>query len=154
MVPFIDKLSPMLGFHTLREHERGLVIRFGKVARVVGPGAVFICPMFETLIPVDTQPATLFIPEQEVPTKDKAVVRVEAEVRYRVADPAKTVTLVEDYPSAMRLFCAITFRSVMMELDKDEIMKDREKAVLRFHELLTTTLAHWGIEVLSVDIQA
>jgi len=144
----------MVGLHALAEHERGLVFRFGKVVRVVGPGTVFVCPLLETLVPVDTQPQTLFIPEQDVPTRDKALLQVEAEVEYRVADPAKTVALVEDYPSAMRLFCAITFRSVMMELDRDSILKDTEKAELRFRELLTTTLSHWGIEVSSVRIHA
>lgn len=144
----------MIGLHKLGEHERGLVFRFGRVVRVVGPGAVFVCPLLESLLPVDTQPQTLFIPEQQVPTRDKAALTVEAEVDYRVADPAKTVALVEDYPSAMRLFCAITFRSVMMELDRDEILKDPQKAERRFQELLAATLSHWGIEVSAVRIHA
>lgn len=144
----------MLGFQTLAEHEKGVVFRLGKLSRVVGPGPAFVCPLIEKMAVVDMQPATLFIPEQEVPTQDKAVLQVDAEVNYRVVDPAKAVTQVEDYASAMRLFCAITFRSVMMELAKDEILNDRENANRRFHELLTETLSNWGIEISGVDIRA
>ncbi|MBI5243728.1 MAG: hypothetical protein HY922_08610 [Elusimicrobia bacterium] len=143
----------MLGFKVLAEHERGVVFRLGKLARIAGPGPAFACPLIEKMAVVDMQPGTLFIPEQEVPTQDKAVMKVDAEVNYRVVDPAKAVTQVEDYSSAMRLFCAITFRSVLGELGKDELLNDREKANLRFHELLTETLSNWGIEVTGVDIR-
>jgi regulator of protease activity HflC (stomatin/prohibitin superfamily) len=100
------------------------------------------------------QPATLFIPEQEVSTRDKSLLQVDAEVSYRVVDPAKAVTQVENYSSAVRLFCAITFRSVLGELDKDELLKDRQKTNRLYRELLSATLSNWGIEVSDVDIRA
>ena len=144
----------MLGFQNLSEHQRGVVLRLGRFSRVAGPGFAFACPFIEKMIVVDMQPATLFIPEQEVSTRDKSLLQVDAEVSYRVVDPSKAVTQVEDYASAVRLFCAITFRSVLGDLDKDELLKDRQKTNRLYRELLSATLSNWGIEVSDVDIRA
>jgi len=144
----------VLGFQRLPEQQRGVVLRFGRFSRVVGPGLAFACPFIETMVVVDMQPAKLFIPEQEVSTRDKSLLQVDAEVSYRVVDPAKAVTQVENYPSAVRLFCAITFRSVLGELEKDDLRADLPKANRLYRQLLSETLSNWGIEVSDVDIRA
>jgi len=144
----------VLGIQILSEKQRGVVLRLGRFSRVAGPGFVFACPLIEEMIVVDMDPATLFIPEQEVSTRDKALLKVDAEVSYRVVDPAKAVTQVEDYASSMRLFCAITFRSVLGDLDKDELVNDRQKTISLYRQRLSETVSNWGIEVLNVDIRA
>ena len=112
----------------VKEYERGVVFRLGRLVGARGPGLFFIIPILENMIVVDLRTVTYDVPSQEVVTKDNVTVRVNAVVYYRVVDPTKAVTEVFDYQYATAQLAQTTLRSIIGQAELDEVGRvDRER---------------------------
>ncbi|MDI9646641.1 MAG: slipin family protein [Archaeoglobales archaeon] len=137
----------------VKEYERGVIFRLGRLVGARGPGLFFIIPIIESIFVVDLRTITYDVPAQEVVTKDNVTVRVNAVVYYRVVDPAKAVTEVYDYRYATAQIAQTTLRSVIGQAELDELLSEREKLNLRLQQIIDEATNPWGIKVTAVEIK-
>src|SRR3984957_8945702 len=97
----------------LREYERGVIFRLGKLLRAKGPGLIFLIPIVDRIVKVDLRVVTINVPQQEMMTRDNVPVTVDAVVYFRVVDPEAAIIKVEDYLKATSLIAQTTLRSVL-----------------------------------------
>ncbi len=140
--------------YVLREYERGVVFRLGRILqRVKGPGLVIIIPFIDRLIRVDLRIQVHDVPPQDVITKDNVSVKVNAVVYYRVFDPNKAIIQVENYHYATSQLSQTTLRSVLGEVELDELLSEREKLNMKLQQILDKQTDPWGIKVTMVEIK-
>lgn len=144
-------LSSMI--RILNEYERGVVFRLGRFIGVKGPGLVILIPLIDRMVKVDTRVITLDVPPQDVITRDNVSIKVNAVVYFRVIEPAKAVLEVEDYLYATSQLSQTTLRSVLGEVELDEILAEREKLNMKLQEIIDRQTDPWGIKVISVEIK-
>ncbi len=144
-------LSSMI--RILNEYERGVVFRLGRFIGVKGPGLVILIPIIDRMVKVDTRVITLDVPPQDVITRDNVSIKVNAVVYFRVIEPAKAVLEVEDYLYATSQLSQTTLRSVLGEVELDEILAEREKLNMKLQEIIDRQTDPWGIKVISVEIK-
>lgn len=144
-------LSSMI--RILNEYERGVVFRLGRFIGVKGPGLVILIPIIDRLVKVDTRVITLDVPPQDVITRDNVSIKVNAVVYFRVIEPAKAVLEVEDYLYATSQLSQTTLRSVLGEVELDEILAEREKLNMKLQEIIDRQTDPWGIKVMAVEIK-
>ena len=137
----------------LNEYERGVLLRLGRFVGVKGPGLVIIIPIIDRLIRVDTRVITLDVPSQDVITRDNVSIKVNAVVYFRVIDPEKAVLEVEDYRYATSQISQTTLRSVLGEVELDEILAEREKLNKKLQEIIDRQTDPWGVKVIAVEIK-
>ncbi len=137
----------------LNEYERGVVLRLGRFVGVKGPGIVILVPFIDRLIKVDLRVITLDVPPQDVITKDNVSIKVNAVVYFRVVDPAKAVLEVEDYVYATSQISQTTLRSVLGEVELDEILAQREKLNKKLQQIIDEQTDPWGVKVATVEIK-
>ncbi|MET1125026.1 MAG: slipin family protein [Archaeoglobaceae archaeon] len=137
----------------VREYERGVIFRLGRLVGARGPGLFFIIPIIESMSVVDLRTVTYDVPSQEVVTKDNVTVRVNAVVYYRVVDPAKAVTEVYDYKFATAQIAQTTLRSVIGQAELDELLSEREKLNAKLQQIIDEATNPWGIKVTAVEIK-
>lgn len=137
----------------VKEYERGVVFRLGRLVGARGPGLFFIIPIVESIVVVDLRTITYDVPAQEVVTKDNVTVKVNAVVYYRVVDPTKAVTEVYDYKYATAQIAQTTLRSVIGQAELDDLLSEREKLNLRLQQIIDDATNPWGIKVTAVEIK-
>lgn len=137
----------------VREYERGVIFRLGRLVGAKGPGLFFIIPIVDKFIKIDLRVVAFDIPKQRVITKDNVSVDVDAAVYYRVFDPAKAVVQVEDYFRATNLLAQTTLRDVLGQVELDELLTKREELSKKIGEILDTYTDPWGIKVVAVAIK-
>lgn len=137
----------------VREYERGVIFRLGRLIGAKGPGLFFIIPIVDKFVKVDLRVVAFDIPKQRVITKDNVSVDVDAAVYYRVFDPTKAVVQVEDYLHATNLLAQTTLRDVLGQVELDELLTKREELSKRIGEILDTYTDPWGIKVVAVSIK-
>ena len=137
----------------LNEYERGVLLRLGRFVGVKGPGLVIIIPVIDRLIRVDTRVITLDVPSQDVITRDNVSIKVNAVVYFRVIDPERAVLEVEDYKYATSQISQTTLRSVLGEVELDEILAEREKLNKKLQEIIDRQTDPWGVKVIAVEIK-
>ncbi len=136
----------------LREYERGVIFRLGRVlARPKGPGLIFVFSPIDRMIRISLRLVTMDIPPQDVITKDNVSVKVNAVIYFRVIDPLKAVLEVQDYLFATSQLAQTTLRSVLGEVELDELLSEREKLNLHLQEILDKHTDPWGIKVQLVE---
>ncbi|OGP94082.1 MAG: hypothetical protein A2157_03605 [Deltaproteobacteria bacterium RBG_16_47_11] len=135
----------------LREYERGVVFRLGRIIGAKGPGLVFIIPMIDKLIRINLRTVTMDIPPQDVITRDNISIKVNAVVYFRVIDPNKAVVEVENYLYATSQLAQTTLRSIIGQVDLDELLSQRDKINLHLQEILDRQTDPWGIKVSLVE---
>jgi len=135
----------------LREYERGVVFRLGRLIGAKGPGLIFIIPGIDKLIKVSLRTVTLDIPPQDVITQDNVSIKVNAVVYFRVIDPNKALTEVENYLYATSQLAQTTLRSVVGQFDLDDLLSRRDKINLQLQEILDKHTDPWGIKVSLVE---
>lgn len=135
----------------LREYERGVVFRLGRLIGAKGPGLIIIIPGIDKLIKVSLRTVTLDIPPQDVITHDNVSIKVNAVVYFRVIDPNKALTEVENYLYATSQLAQTTLRSVVGQSDLDELLSRREKINIQLQEILDKHTDPWGIKVALVE---
>jgi len=135
----------------LREYERGVVFRLGRLIGAKGPGLIIIIPGIDKLIKVSLRTVTLDIPPQDVITQDNVSIKVNAVVYFRVIDPNKALTEVENYLYATSQLAQTTLRSVVGQFNLDDLLSRRDKINLQLQEILDKHTDPWGIKVSLVE---
>ncbi len=138
----------------LREYERGVIFRLGRVLSAPkGPGLILVFAPIDRMIRVSLRLITHDIPPQDVITKDNVTVKVNAVVYFRVMEPLKAIIDVQDYMYATSQLSQTTLRSVLGEVELDELLSEREKLNLKLQEILDKHTDPWGIKVQLVEIK-
>jgi len=137
----------------VKEYERGVIFRLGRLVGAKGPGLFFIIPILDKMVIVDLRTVTYDVPAQEVVTKDNVTVKVNAVVYYRVIDPAKAVTEVYNYMYATAQIAQTTLRSIIGQAELDEVLSERDKLNVRLQQIIDEATNPWGIKVTAVEIK-
>lgn len=137
----------------IREYERAVVFRLGRLLGVKGPGIFFLIPLVDTMIKTDLRTAVIDVSKQRVITKDNVTVDVDAVVYYRVSDPQKAIVQVEDYQDATRLLAQTTLRDILGQVDLDYLLSQRDDLNKKIQKILDTATDPWGIKVSGVTIK-
>jgi regulator of protease activity HflC (stomatin/prohibitin superfamily) len=137
----------------LREYERGVVFRLGRVIDEKGPGLVLLIPAVDRIVRVSLRTVTLRIPPQEVITRDNVPVRVAAVAYFRVIDPRRAVLDVEDFMAATLQIAQTTLRSVLGKAELDALLAERERLNESLQQIIDEQTEPWGIKVTIVEIK-
>ena len=135
----------------LKEYERGVIFRLGRLIGAKGPGIIFIIPGVDKLMRISLRLVTLDIPPQDVITRDNISIKVNAVVYFRVMDPNKAVVEVENYLYATSQLAQTTLRSVVGQADLDELLSQRDKINIKLQDILDKHTEPWGIKVSLVE---
>ena len=141
------------GVRILNEYERGVVFRLGRIIDPKGPGFKWIIPVVDKMVKISLRVITMDVPPQDIITKDNVSVKVNAVVYFRVIDPIKAVIQVENYLYATSQLAQTTLRSVLGQVELDELLAEREKLNLNLQEVLDKQTDPWGIKVTLVEIK-
>jgi len=137
----------------LREYERGVVFRLGRLLDPRGPGVAFLIPVVDRIVKVDLRTITLQIPPQEVITKDNVPARVNAVAYFRIVDPKAAIVNVENFMVATSQIAQTTLRSVLGQHSLDELLSEREKINTILQGIIDEQTAPWGIKVSVVEVK-
>jgi regulator of protease activity HflC (stomatin/prohibitin superfamily) len=138
----------------LREYERGVIFRLGRVLKKPkGPGIVIIIPIIDRLVRVSLRLVTMDVPPQDVITKDNVSVKVNAVIYFRVMDPNNAVIEVQNYVFATSQLAQTTLRSVCGQVELDELLMERDRINTRLQEILDKSTDPWGIKVSTVEVK-
>jgi regulator of protease activity HflC (stomatin/prohibitin superfamily) len=140
-------------FKILREYERAVVFRLGKLLRAKGPGIVFLIPFIDKIERVDMRVLTINVDKQEVITKDNVTVNVDAITFFRVVDAEEAVIKVERYIHATSMLAQTTLRSIVGQVELDELLANREKINKNIQDIIDRQTDPWGIKVVSVEVR-
>jgi regulator of protease activity HflC (stomatin/prohibitin superfamily) len=137
----------------LREYQRGVIFRLGRLQAPAGPGLRVLVPFVDRLVRVDLRTVTLTIPPQEVITRDNVPARVNAVAYFRVTDPIRAITEVEAYPVATSQIAQTTLRSVLGRADLDTLLAERDQLNDSLRRIIDEQTEPWGIKVTTVEIK-
>jgi regulator of protease activity HflC (stomatin/prohibitin superfamily) len=137
----------------LREYERGVIFRWGRLIGAKGPGLIFLIPWVDRMVRIDLRVVTIDVPKQEVMTRDNVPVTVDAVVYFRVMDPVAAVVKVENFLKASSLISQTTLRSVLGQSQLDELLAQREKINQELQEIIDRHTDPWGVKVTTVEVR-
>src|SRR5262252_3674188 len=137
----------------LREYERGVIFRLGKLLGAKGPGLILLIPVVDRMVKMDLRVVTIDVARQEVMTRDNVPVTVDAVVYFRVIDPIAAVVKVENFWKATSLIAQTTLRSVLGQAELDELLSHREKINQTLQEIIDRQTDPWGIKVTAVEVK-
>ncbi|MGH7825876.1 MAG: slipin family protein [Candidatus Binatia bacterium] len=143
----------LMVFKVFKEYERGVVFRLGRLVAFRGPGLSFVIPFIEKMVRVDLRTLTLTVSPQDVITRDNVSVKVAAVVYFRVLDPNRALTQVENYLFATSQLAQTTLRSVCGQAELDQILSQRETINARIQEIVDAQADPWGIKVSLVAVK-
>jgi regulator of protease activity HflC (stomatin/prohibitin superfamily) len=137
----------------LREYERGVIFRLGRLIGSKGPGLILLIPIVDKMVRVSLRTVVMDVPEQDVITKDNVSLKVNAVVYFRVLDSNKAIVEVEHYLDATSQLSQTTLRSVLGQSQLDEILAEREKINLKLQQIIDSQTDPWGIKVSTVEVK-
>jgi regulator of protease activity HflC (stomatin/prohibitin superfamily) len=137
----------------LREYERGVVFRLGRIIPIKGPGLVIIWPIIDKLVRVSLRTVTMDVPAQDVITKDNISVKVNAVIYFRVMGPIKAITEVEDFYYATSQIAQTTLRSILGQSQLDDLLSKREEVNAELQKVIDFQTEPWGIKVTAVEVK-
>jgi regulator of protease activity HflC (stomatin/prohibitin superfamily) len=137
----------------MREYERAVVFRLGKLVGAKGPGVIFLIPMVDRMVKMDLRVVTIDVAKQEVMTRDNVPATVDAVVYFRVVDPMAAVVKVENFWKATSLIAQTTLRSVLGQSPLDDLLSQRDIINQKLQEIIDKQTEPWGIKVTSVEIK-
>lgn len=152
LIIFIAVVLPQ-ALRILREYERGVIFRLGKLLGAKGPGLIFLIPVVDRMVKMDLRVVTIDVSKQEVMTRDNVPATVDAVVYFRVIDPIAAVVKVENFWKATSLIAQTTLRSVLGQAELDELLSHRDKINQTLQEIIDRQTDPWGIKVTSVEIK-
>lgn len=141
------------GLKILYEYERGVIFRLGRIVGVRGPGFIIVIPFLERMVRVSLRLVTMDVPPQDVITKDNVSVKVNAVVYFRVVEPNRAILQVENYLYATSQLAQTTLRSILGQVELDELLSEREKLNVKLQEVLDKQTDAWGIKVTMVEVK-
>jgi regulator of protease activity HflC (stomatin/prohibitin superfamily) len=137
----------------LREYERGVIFRLGRLIAQKGPGLILLIPIIDKMVRVDLRTVTLNVPPQEVITKDNVTVRVTAVAYFRVIDPNRAITEVENFLLATSQISQTTLRSVLGKAELDSLLSERERLNSELQQIIDEQTEPWGVKVTTVEVK-
>ncbi|MCX7866192.1 MAG: SPFH domain-containing protein [Limisphaera sp.] len=140
-------------FRVLREYERGVIFRLGKLIGAKGPGLVILIPLVDRMVKIDLRVVTIDVAKQEIMTRDNVPVTVDAVLYFRVVDPVAAVVKVENFWKATALLGQTTLRSVLGQAELDELLAHREKINQKLQEIIDRQTDPWGVKVTAVEVK-
>src|SRR5690625_262619 len=152
LIVILAILLPQM-FKIMREYERAVVFRLGKFQETKGPGLIVLIPFIDKVERVDLRVLTINVDRQEAITKDNVTVQVDAITFFRVVDAERAVIQVERYIAATSLLAQTTLRSVVGQVELDELLAERDTINKNIQETIDTHTDHWGIKVVSVGVR-
>lgn len=155
LVPAIVILSIVLpsALRILREYERAVVFRVGKLVGAKGPGIVFLIPVVDRMVRIDLRVITINVPKQEIMTRDNVPATVDAVVYFKVVEPETAVVKVENYLQATSLIAQTTLRSVLGQSELDDLLSHRETINRTLQEIIDSHTGPWGVKVTAVEVR-
>ena len=137
----------------LREYERGVIFRLGKLQGAKGPGLIFLIPVVDRMVRMDLRVVTIDVPKQEIMTRDNVPATVDAVVYFRVVDPNAAVVKVENFGKATSLIAQTTLRSVLGQSPLDDLLSQRDIINQKLQEIIDKQTEPWGIKVTAVEVK-
>jgi regulator of protease activity HflC (stomatin/prohibitin superfamily) len=137
----------------LREYERGVIFRLGKLQGAKGPGIIFLIPLVDKMVRMDLRVVTIDVPKQEIMTRDNVPATVDAVVYFRVVDPNSAVVKVENFWKATSLIAQTTLRSVLGQSPLDDLLAQRDVINQKLQEIIDKQTEPWGIKVTGVEVK-
>ena len=137
----------------LREYERGVIFRLGKLLGAKGPGVIFLIPIVDRMVKMDLRVVTIDVARQEIMTKDNVPVTVDAVVYFRVINPMDAVVKVENFWKATSLIAQTTLRSVLGQASLDDLLSQRDIINQKLQEIIDRQTEPWGIKVTAVEVK-
>jgi regulator of protease activity HflC (stomatin/prohibitin superfamily) len=137
----------------LREYERGVIFRLGRVIKTKGPGLILLIPVIDKMVKVSLRLVAMDVPPQDVITRDNVSVKVNAVIYFRVMDPTKATIEVENFLFATSQLAQTTLRSVCGQVELDELLAERDKINTRLQNILDAHTDPWGIKVTTVEVK-
>ena len=146
-----------LTFNVLREYERGVIFRLGRIARGLyggnGPGLVIIVPFIDRLVRVSLRTVAMDVPPQDVITRDNVTVKVNAVIYFRVVDQERAIIQVEDYLHATSMMSQTTLRSVLGQSQLDDLLSKRDQINADLQRIIDQQTEPWGVKVTAVEVK-
>ena len=137
----------------LREYERGIVFRLGRLIGVKGPGIIFLWPVVDRMVKVSLRPVVMDVPPQDIITKDNVSVKVNAVIYFRVVQPDKAIVEVENYLFATSQLSQTTLRSILGQSALDELLAERDKINGELQKIMDFHTEPWGIKISNVEVK-
>ncbi len=162
LLPWLSVIVPVLilamsvlpqAVRVLREYERGVVFRLGKLIGAKGPGLVLLIPIVDRMVRMDLRVVTIDVSKQEVMTRDNVPVTVDAVVYFRVVEPEAAVIKVENFLRATSLIAQTTLRSVLGQAELDDLLSHRDKINMTLQGIIDRQTDPWGIKVTAVEVK-
>src|SRR5438046_6542041 len=139
------------GIKIIKEYERAVIFRLGRMVPARGPGIIYVIPLVEKMLRIDLRTVTMDVPPQDVITRDNVSVKVNAVLYFRVLDPNRAIREVANYLFATSQLAQVTLRSICGQGELDELLAEREKINTRIQEILDAQTDHWGIKVVRFE---
>ncbi|MBI3298285.1 MAG: slipin family protein [Elusimicrobia bacterium] len=154
-MPAVLAVVVLLGqaIRILREYERGVVFRLGRMIGIKGPGLILLIPGIDKMVKIDLRTITLDVPVQDVITRDNVPAKVNAVCYFRVLDPAKAVNQIQNFMQATSQIAQTTLRSVVGQAELDELLSERDKVNHRLQQIIDQQTDSWGIKVSAVEVK-
>jgi len=137
----------------LREYERGVVFRLGRLIGAKGPGIIFLIPLVDKMVKVSLRTIAMDVPPQDVITRDNVSVKVNAVIFFRVLDPRNAVVQVEDFLYATSQMAQTTLRSVLGQVELDDLLASRDKINQQLQRIIDEHTDPWGVKVTTVEVK-
>jgi regulator of protease activity HflC (stomatin/prohibitin superfamily) len=142
-----------LAVRILREYERGVIFRLGKLLDAKGPGLIFLIPLVDRMVRMDLRIVTIGVAQQEIMTRDNVPATVDAVVYFRIISPTDAVVKVEDFLKATSLIAQTTLRSVLGQASLDDLLSQRDVINKKLQEIIDRQTEPWGIKVTAVEVK-
>jgi regulator of protease activity HflC (stomatin/prohibitin superfamily) len=152
-IVFIGLMILASAVRVLREYERGVVFRLGRMAGVRGPGLVLLVPIVDKMVKVSLRVVTMDVAPQDIITRDNVSVKVNAVVYFRVMDPGRAINEVEDYLYATTQLAQTTLRSVVGQFELDQLLSERETINQQLQRIIDEQTDAWGVKVSLVEVK-
>ncbi len=143
----------LLGLRTVKQYEKGVIFRFGKIVGIKEPGLNWVIPFIDQMRKVDMRTVTLPVQKQQIITKDNVSVDVSAVAYYKVSDAVKSIVAIENVMSAINQIAQTSIRNIVGKFQLDQILSERETINKEITEVLETHTASWGIDVTLVEMK-
>jgi len=146
-------IIPSAAINGLREYERGVIFRFGRLKGAKGPGIFLLIPFVDKMVKVDLRTVTFDVPPQDIITKDNVPVKVNAVCYFRVMEPEKAIVQIENYKVATSQIAQTTLRSILGQAELDDLLSRREKINKELQLIIDEQTDPWGVKVSIVEIK-
>lgn len=137
----------------LKEYERGVIFRLGRLIGAKGPGLILLIPIVDKMVKVSLRTVPMDVPPQDIITKDNVTVKVNAVAYFRVMEPTKAIVDVEDYIEATSLIAQTSLRSILGQVELDDLLSNREKINSELQKIIDEQTEPWGVKVSVVEVK-